>query len=997
MRTTAFEEAFEKVKSLAANFQAHEARYLATDYQEAEARKDFIDKLFEALGWDVSHDEQHNPYEQEVKVEPSVAEGSARKRADYAFFLAPNFHDVNFFVEAKKPSSDLGNADSIFQTARYGWSSRTPIAALTNFDRFYVLDCRREPNINDTLSRIALRFNREDYADKEKFARLYYLFAREAVANRSLVKFADGLPRVKTTGYRRGLFTSRGGAMDETFLEELDDYRSKLAKVFKEQHPKLTSAALTEMTQRTLDRLVFTRFLEDKLIEPTAHVEKFAKSDTPWKDFIERSVLLNRTYNGIVYKPHELLDNERFLTDDHVFQKICAGLGDPTSPYNFNHIPIPILGSIYERFLGNVISDAGRLTEKPEVRKAGGVYYTPEYIVRYIVEQTVGKLIADKTPKQIAEMKFADIACGSGSFLLGVYDTLLRYHSKYYNDKPATMRPGDCVRQDDGSWHLTLAKKRDILVNNIYGVDLDAQAVEVCQLSLYLKLLEEETTASARQFLLDFEHRTEMKQLLPDLSKNIVRGNSLIGRDITQTQKLTPDEEKKLCPMDFESRFPQIFGRKPGLVREPAAPYGLGHEGGRRWYPAPPEETHGFDAIVGNPPYGGRLSRGETDYFHGHYNFQDYQLDTYLLFLERAISLVKHDGDVGLIIPNTWLLNLQSPRIREHIFAKTEVQNIVHYRDRVFPKVTVDTEVAIFRKSDPSDEHVVRITVVDKVAGTQRYEIPQLWWRRTNGNPVNIFARPERQGFTDKLQRFPVLDDICVITQGCKPFQVGKGKPKQTRKIVTEKPFVSERKIDKTFRPLLRGSLIQKYQTIWNKNSWISFGDWLAEPRYSAHFDSPAKIVIRQTGDSLVATLDREQFIVRDNLYTIVPNDRQCDLRFILAVLNSRLLNWFYQNVVNPERGEALAQVKRGHIAQLPIVSVDLSKARDKSRRDEVVRLVEEMLAAKKEMAKALMDTDKDFWAHKCADLDAKIDRLVYDLYGLTEAEIAIVEGSATK
>src|SRR5207244_2809693 len=112
-------------------------------------------------------------------------------------------------------------------------------------------------------------------------------------------------------------------------------------------------------------------------------------------------------------------------------------------------------------------------------------------------------------------------------------------HSKYYNEKPATARPGDCIRKDDGTLHLTLAKKREILVNNIYGVDLDAQAVEVAQLSLYLKLLEEETTASARQFLLDFAHREQMKQLLPDLSKNIVRGNSLIGTDISKTQKFS--------------------------------------------------------------------------------------------------------------------------------------------------------------------------------------------------------------------------------------------------------------------------------------------------------------------------------------------------------------------------------------------------------------------------------------------------------------------------
>jgi hypothetical protein len=554
----------------------------------------------------VNHETQKNPYEQEVKVER--AEGASQRRADYAFYLSPNFHDVNFFVEAKKPCSAIGDADHVFQTGRYGWNSGTPLAALTNFDKFFVLDCRRMPNIEDTMSRVVLRFSRQDYTDKENFARLYYLFSHEAIANRSLTKFAEALPRLKPSAFRRGFFKGRDEDIDDAFLEELDDYRGKLAKAFKQQNPRLTSEALTEVTQRTLDRLVFTRFLEDKLIEPTSHVEKFSKSDHAWKDFIATSLLLDRTYNGIVYKPHDILDDPRFLTDDYVFRRICEGLGDPTSPYNFNHIPIHILGSIYERFLGNVISDAGRLTEKPEVRKAGGVYYTPEYIVRYIVENTVGKLIADKTPKQITEMKFADIACGSGSFLLGVYDALLRYHTKYYNQFPATMRPGDCVRKDDGTFHLTLAKKREILVNNIYGVDLDAQAVEVAQLSLYLKLLEEETTASARQFLLDFEHRTQMKQLLPDLSKNIVRGNSLIGTDITKTQKLTPDEEKRLCPMDFEQRFPHIMKRG------------------------------GFDAIVGNPPYV-RIQgfpRNQIEYLTSQYQSATGNCDLYVSFVERG-------------------------------------------------------------------------------------------------------------------------------------------------------------------------------------------------------------------------------------------------------------------------------------------------------------------------------------------------------------------------
>ena len=954
--------ALERIGVLVKSFQRNESHYKSPRYAEAEARKDFIDKFWIALGWDVNHDQQTNPYEQEVKVERGVAMVGGQRRADYTFYLAPNFHDVRFFIEAKKPSVDIATNENYFQLIRYGWNSETPLAVLTDFEQCHILDCRYKPDIETALNRAIAKYHYTDYIKRDKFAEIFWLFSREAVADGSLEKRAKELPKLRGKAVQRGLFAGGYQSIDESFLAELDGYRTALARNFKNQNPNLDSETLTELSQRTLDRLVFLRFLEDKGIEAQRLVGRFGEKGTVWEDFIAASRRLDDIYNGIVYKRHDILDAEEFHVDEVAFADICHSLAHANSPYDFNAIPIHILGSIYERFLGKVIvatAKRAKVEEKPEVRKAGGVYYTPEYIVRYIVENTVGKLIAGRTPKEIAEMRFADIACGSGSFLLGIFDLLLNYHGHYYNDNPGKARKGDCIKRD-GTLYLSLRKKQEILLNNIYGVDIDAQAVEVCQLSLYLKLLQEETEFSAHQYLLDFAR----EPLLPSLSKNIVCGNSLIGTDILNGQLFPSDEERKLNPMNFEDAFPEVMKRG------------------------------GFDAIVGNPPYGGMLTDAETDYFHTHFKFQDYQLDTYMLFIERAVSLSKLNGYSGLIIPNTWMLNLHTPKIRQHIFSDTKVRNIVHYRYRVFPKVTVDTEVIIFQKGRLSNNHKVKVTIVEKKDKINCYEIPQLWWRKTNGKPVNIFARPEREGFANKLRQFPILDEICVITQGSKPFQVGKGKPRQTRKIVDEKPFVSERKKDKTFRPLLRGSLIQKYQILWNKDSWISFGDWLAEPRYSAQYDAPAKIVIRQTGDSLVATLDSEQFIVRDNLYTIIPRSPQCDLHFILALLNSRLLNWFYQNVLNPEKGEALAQVKRGHLAELPVVALDLLKPDYKTRHDEMVAKVEAMLEAKKQLAKAQTDKDKTYYDNKCAALDRQIDRLVYDLYGLTEDEIRIIEES---
>ena len=502
---SAFDEACEKIGKLAATFQASEESYLSASYQEAEARKDFIDKFFIALNWDVNHDQQTNPYEQEVKVERSVS-AAGQRRADYAFHLAPNYRDVRFFVEAKKPHGDIATADNYFQTIRYGWNSETPLAVLTDFKQFHVLDCRYKPDIATALNSHVAKYHYSEYTDREKLAEIYWLFSREAVADGSLEKRAKELPKPRGKAVQYGLFPGGYQSIDELFLKELDEYRTALARSFKNKNPTLDGETLTELVQRTLDRLVFVRFLEDKGIEPQRIVDRFGDRGTAWEDFIAASRRLDGIYNGIVFKHHALLDDDKFRVDESAFADICESLAHVNSPYDFDYIPIHILGSIYERFLGNVIvvtDKRVRVEPKPEVRKAGGVYYTPGYIVRYIVEQTVGKLIAGKSPEQIAKMRFADIACGSGSFLLGVFDLLLNYHGQYYNDNPTKARKGDCITQD-GKLYLSLRKKRDILLNNIYGADIDAQAVEVCQLSLYLRLLKEETTGSAHQYQLEF-------------------------------------------------------------------------------------------------------------------------------------------------------------------------------------------------------------------------------------------------------------------------------------------------------------------------------------------------------------------------------------------------------------------------------------------------------------------------------------------------------------
>ncbi|MCX6339227.1 MAG: N-6 DNA methylase [Candidatus Aureabacteria bacterium] len=968
MTYTPFDIAFGKVKDLVATFKANEARYLSPDYQEAEARKDFIDKFWIALGWDVNHDVQTNPYEQEVKVERGLSAGGQR-RADYAFFLAPDFRDARFFVEAKKPAVQIGTKENHFQVIRYGWNSKTPLAVLTDFEQFHILDCRCKPDISTALDRAVAKYHYSQYSNRDEFARIYWLFSREAVAAGSLEKRAAELREPRGKAAKRSLFPGGSQSIDESFLKELDEHRTALAHAFKDRNPRLDSETLTEITQRTLDRLVFLRFLEDKGIEPHRHMEKFCEKSGAWEHFITASRRLDGIYNGIVFKQHAILDAPNFHVDADAFAGVCNSLSHTNSPYDFNAIPIHILGSIYERFLGKVIVATDkrvRVEDKPEVRKAGGVYYTPEYIVRYIVENTVGKLIAGKSPDKIAEMKFADISCGSGSFLLGIYDLLLRYHGNYYNAHPKKARKGDCI-EHDGKRYLSLRKKREILLNNIYGVDIDAQAVEVCQLSLYLKLLQDETTASAHEHQMEF-HET----LLPPLNKNIVCGNSLIGTDILEGQLFPGDEERKLNPMNFEDAFPEVMKRG------------------------------GFDAVVGNPPYVfGRdwkalnINDEHKAYFNRKYTASSYQLDMFSLFMERASSLTKFGGRIGQIVPNVWLTNTYSSTTRAFILSRAHDLCIAVPPSDVFAGITVDTVVYTLEKAqrsgDSFDVKAIRDGALEPIS---TYETAKYL---DGHRPISTAITPQSADLAEQIKQQNIeLGRIAEITRGVHSYRLGGygrsafGSGPQTKRDLAERPYHSPKKKPE-YRPFVYGCDLHRF-TPPHATEYVKYGPWLAEPRNPEFFCGERVYSRKILADRLVVTVETTDSVADQQVYITKPTPGSLSATFLAGILGSQLIAFFIRSYYD-ESNQAFPQIKVTQLKALPIPKLNLSDPADKLRHDQMVRLVEVLLEAKKQLAKAKTDKDKTYYENKCAGLDHQIDRLVYDLYGLTNKEIAIVEG----
>ena len=1025
-----FESAHALVCELIADFTAHKPTYMASTYSEAQARVDFIDKFWTALGWDVSHTREKNPYEQEVRVEKTISVGGKQKRADYAFHLAPNFGTTLFLVEAKKPFATLDAVDHCFQLVRYAWNSGCPLSVLHDFEELLVLDCRWRPSAATAQSRIWKRFHYTDFADAEKFRFLYHLFSREAVLEGAIAKRAAEIPKPRGKSQPPTSSKLDQAGIDEAFLDELEKWRADLAKGFKRENPELDSETLTEVTQRTLDRLVFLRFLEDKGIEQRTTVGGLGSaSGSPWKEFRIASRRLDRLYNGAIFRFHPMLDSESFAVADEVFGRICNVLGANDSIYDFNSIPIHILGSIYERFLGSVIvatAKQARVEQKPEVRKAGGVYYTPEYIVRYIVQQTVGKQIEGKTPAQVESLRFADIACGSGSFLLGVFDCLLRWYTAYYNQHPEKARlhsaaaftkkgkvsrdekAGDCFADpDSGALRLTLEKKRQILINNVFGTDLDPQAVEVAQFSLYLKLLEDETAGSAHQYQLDFEKDA----LLPSLEDNVVCGNALIGTDIAGLFSLPPEEEEKLRPMDYQTTFPQVFGQG------------------------------GFDAIVGNPPYVRQESlKAIKPYLQTSYEAFAGTADLYSFFMERGVKLLRPNGRYAIIVSSSFTRATYGAPLRAALAKHAAVERVVDFGGLAVFANAKDTYVCIpifSRGKQPKTVEICKVATLDaedveaemakvdfKIRSERlnaegwvlrsEEEVALLGKCKAAGIALGLYSRSQiyygiKTGLNDafvltKAQRDHLVaqdrksDEIIKPARGGEDIRSYSIRDKDLYLIFTRRGIDIERyPAVKRHLEQFRKDLAPKKDSSQSKGRkpgnyrWFEIQDDVA---YYQRFDGP-KIVFPDICKYPRFCLDETGLYLMNTAYALGTGDK-----YLLGILNSRLF-WFCIGMISMpfgvRAGEFRYRLIYQYMEQIPIRVIREKVAGDIALRDKMRDLVTQMLEAKKQEGAAGTATKRDFWARKAVTLDRQINALVYVLYGLTPEEIALVEGAAPK
>ncbi len=598
-----------EIVELIERFERNIDAYQSGQYKESQLRKEFIDPFFKALGWDMDNAQGYAEAYKDVIHEDAIKIGGVTKAPDYCFRIGGV---RKFFVEAKKPAVNIKeDTHPAFQLRRYAWSAKLPLSILTDFEEFAVYDCRIRPSKQDSPSKARIFYCK--YADYlKRWDEIASIFAREEILKGSFDKFAESTRRKKGTA-----------EVDAAFLEEISHWREILAKNIALRNPRLTNRELNFAIQRTIDRIIFLRICEDRGIEQYGQLMAMLNGGEVYQRLCEIFHRADERYNSGLFHfirekgrpepPDELTLN--LTIDDKPLKTIIKSLYYPESPYEFSVLPADILGQVYEQFLGKVIrltkAHQAKVEEKPEVKKAGGIYYTPTYIVEYIVKNTVGKLVENKTPNQVAKIKILDPACGSGSFLLGAYQYLLDWHRDFYSqnepEKWAKGRNPRIYQDATGLWKLTTNERKRILLNNIYGVDIDSQAVEVTKLSLLLKVLEGENKQALEQQLRFFHQRA-----LPDLSNNIKCGNSLIGPDFYQNKQmnfLDEEEQYRINAFDWQAEFPEIFsGKNPG-----------------------------FDAVIGNPPYIFTRSHGikesQKHYFYTHYRYQRVQLNTFAIFI----------------------------------------------------------------------------------------------------------------------------------------------------------------------------------------------------------------------------------------------------------------------------------------------------------------------------------------------------------------------------
>ncbi len=1031
----------EKLHTLVNKFEKDKTHYLSKGYPEAQVRIDFINPFFEALGWDIENKSHKPPHERDVLVELSP---ETTGRPDYNFRIKGS---TKFFVEAKAPSVALDDIHHILQAKSYAWSTKEVyFVVLTDFEEFKLFDASLKPNPQFPNEGLILDFKHTQYPDN--IEKLWEL-SKERVEQGSLEAL---LPKdIKSKRLRV--------PPDKSFLEDLTDWRTELAKDIHKRNPEFDVKLLNDVVQRLLDRIIFVRIAEDRKIRPDRELWEIVAQ---WKEEGRRKSIMthladlfhevNDDLNGDIFKPHAC---ERANVDSGILADIIENLYFPKSRYRFDAIGVELLGSIYERYLGSTIRvtpQRVKVEEKPEVRKAGGVYYTPKYIVDYIVKNTVGKIVEGKTPRQIEKIKILDPACGSGSFLLGAYQCLIDYHLNYYREHPKEAQtlknmPLLYYRQMPEEITLPIQVKADILRNNIFGVDIDPQAVEITMMSLYLKALEGERGLLPRK-----------QHLLPPLGNNIKCGNSLIGYDIFEQGSLYEGTVPNLRPSARNSGTVPL-SEKSGLSDEDKSRINPFDWNSKSTGFGEIMATGGFDVVIGNPPYVRIQAMKawapvEVEFYKRQYaSAGKGNYDIYVVFVEKGLSLLDKRGRQGFILPHKFFNAQYGEPLRKLLSKGNHLSHIVHFgHQQVFDGATTYTCLLFLNKEGGTEclfEKVDDLTAWrnsgQATIGTiPSHEIKTAEWNFTVGDKGALFKRlkdmPVKLGdITDIFVGLQTdADDVYILEEKqkdsarvlCYSKATGqthwfedrhlklfvKGSLNIRRYELTDltkrlifpyividgkSQLVGPAEYKKDF-PLTWAYLEENKKRLSLRNSGnVSRSEWygyIYKKNHSRLATPKLLVPAIGTGSCFTADLNGEYYFVGSGGgggggYGIsLRPDSNMSYFYLLGLLNSSLLDAYIKHISTPFRGGYLA-LNRQYITQLPIRTIDFNDPSEKAIHDKLVSLVDRMLELHKKKSSLPPSAEREKIEREITITDEKIDEIVYGLYGLTDEEIRIVEG----
>lgn len=774
---------------------------------------------------------------------------------------------------------------------------------------------------------------------------------------------------------------------------------------------------LYKKTQKLLDRLLFIFFAEDGGLLPPNSMVQILNQWQQLKDLDEDIPLYNRikkyfgyldkgnpkngifAYNGGLFRVDEVLDS--LIISDELLYKHTRVL----SEYDFkSDVDVNILGHIFEHSLSEIEEVTQRIMgvevdSSKSKRKKDGVFYTPSYITKYIVENTVGKLCAEKKQtlgikeeeyfsdrkrqKQtklhlleqlkayrewLLQITILDPACGSGAFLNAALSFLMDEH-RLIDEMEAKVAGSTIVFQDI---------ENSILENNLFGVDINEESVEIAQLALWLRT-------------------AKPQRKLSSLSENIKCGNSLISDPAIAGDKA----------FDWEKEFPQVFAKG------------------------------GFDVVIGNPPYGADLSKEQKKYLETRFDTFEYQVNTYVVFYERGLNLLKEYGILGYITPATFTTQYYYKKLRNFI-QNYKMLNISRYMYEVFPDANIGDTISLILRNDTNNKESIDLSVYQSV--NDRMDIIVEYQMFINNDGTYNFSNTNFQLNKLYINTLP-LDEIANVIVGIKAYQKGKGIPKQTDEVVKNKIYTSNYRVDDSFIQCVNGRDFYRYTFLMEPEMYLSYGLWLAEPRNSAPFFDDEKIILRQTADCLIATLDTHKRINLNNVYNVGLLNNNYSLKYILAILNSKLMEYLYRNIVQ-ENGRVFPEVKKAVLGKIPIKNMQFAEQQLFVKSVDDILVINEKLRSKRarflrrlsenfegikitgalstfdqlEFADFLKELKKqkitlkliqqDEWeeyfndyrsachqlSEQITETDKEIDLRVYKLYGLTYDEVLIVD-----